>query len=127
MNYRKQFEEIRKENVAQAGVMFTSDPAGDPGNIHVNASYGLGEAVVSGIVSPDEYICDRSGNALKVTIGSKECKINENRKALWKTHGRGMGTAGRKNIYYRHEPLQQSERRREEPLGRVCTPSMRMA
>ncbi len=39
-----------------AGVMFTSDPAGDRENIHINASYGLGEAVVSGIVSPDEYI-----------------------------------------------------------------------
>ena len=58
-----------------AGVMFTSDPAGDPKNVHVNASYGLGEAVVSGIVSPDEYICDRDGKVLKINIGSKECKI----------------------------------------------------
>ena len=58
-----------------AGVMFTSDPAGDPKNIHINASYGLGEAVVSGIVSPDEYICDRNGTVLKEIIGSKECMI----------------------------------------------------
>lgn len=58
-----------------AGVMFTSDPAGDPENVHVNASYGLGEAIVSGIVSPDEYICDKSGKLLQVSIGSKECKI----------------------------------------------------
>lgn len=58
-----------------AGVLFTSDPAGKPENLHINASYGLGEAVVSGIVSPDEYICDRQGNTLRTFLGSKECQI----------------------------------------------------
>ncbi|MCR5676068.1 MAG: phosphoenolpyruvate synthase [Lachnospiraceae bacterium] len=58
-----------------AGVMFTADPAGSPENVHINASYGLGEAVVSGIVSPDEYICDREGSVLKEVIGSKEEEI----------------------------------------------------
>ncbi len=58
-----------------AGVMFTADPAGDPDNVHINASYGLGEAVVSGIVSPDEYICDREGHVLKEFTGSKEEEI----------------------------------------------------
>ncbi|MCR5721499.1 MAG: phosphoenolpyruvate synthase [Lachnospiraceae bacterium] len=58
-----------------AGVMFTSDPAGDRENIHINAAYGLGEAVVSGIVSPDEYICTREGTVLKQITGSKEIEI----------------------------------------------------
>ena len=58
-----------------AGVMFTADPAGSPENVHINAAYGLGEAVVSGIVSPDEYICDREGNVLKESVGSKEEEI----------------------------------------------------
>ncbi len=58
-----------------SGVMFTADPAGERENIHINASYGLGEAVVSGIVSPDEFICDRSGKILKAIIGSKEEEI----------------------------------------------------
>lgn len=58
-----------------SGVMFTSDPAGDPQNIHINASYGLGEAVVSGIVSPDEYIVDREGQIICTHIGSKEVQI----------------------------------------------------
>jgi len=58
-----------------AGVMFTSDPAGDRKNIHINAAYGLGDSVVSGIVSPDEYICDREGNVLKEMIGTKEYEI----------------------------------------------------
>ena len=58
-----------------SGVLFTSDPAGNPVNVHVNASYGLGEAVVSGIVSPDEYICNRQGNVIKTFTGNKECQI----------------------------------------------------
>ncbi len=58
-----------------SGVMFTSDPAGDKENIHINASYGLGEAVVSGIVSPDEYICNRQGQLIKKIIGTKEAEI----------------------------------------------------
>ncbi|MBR6308855.1 MAG: phosphoenolpyruvate synthase [Lachnospiraceae bacterium] len=58
-----------------AGVMFTSDPAGDRENVHINAAYGLGEAVVSGIVSPDEYICTKEGNVIKQITGSKEVEI----------------------------------------------------
>jgi len=58
-----------------AGVMFTSDPAGDRENVHINAAYGLGEAVVSGIVSPDEYICTKEGNVIKQVTGSKEVEI----------------------------------------------------
>ena len=58
-----------------AGVVFTRDPGGNTENILVNASYGLGEAVVSGLVSPDEYTCDRNGNLLNAVTGSKEWKI----------------------------------------------------
>lgn len=58
-----------------AGVIFTVNPAGDSEDILINASYGLGEAVVSGIVSPDEYICGRDGMAKKIVIGSKEEEI----------------------------------------------------
>ena len=39
-----------------AGVLFTADPI--TGNRHIltiDASFGLGEALVSGIVSPDSY------------------------------------------------------------------------
>lgn len=58
-----------------AGVMFTADPAGDVKNVHINASYGLGEAVVSGMVSPDEYICTRDGALIKQIIGIKKEEI----------------------------------------------------
>lgn len=58
-----------------AGVVFTVNPSGNTNEILINASYGLGEAVVSGLVTPDEYICSRSGEALRVTIGSKKEQI----------------------------------------------------
>ena len=39
-----------------AGIMFTADPvSGYRGIISIDASYGLGEALVSGLVSPDIY------------------------------------------------------------------------
>jgi pyruvate,water dikinase len=39
-----------------AGVVFTADPlTGDPSVIVINASWGLGESVVSGTVTPDDY------------------------------------------------------------------------
>ena len=58
-----------------AGVLFTRDPSGRSDELRINASYGLGEAVVSGIVSPDEYAVDRSGAILRVVVGSKAEKI----------------------------------------------------
>ncbi len=64
-----------------AGVMFTADPAGEKENVHINAAYGLGEAVVSGIVSPDEYICSCDGKVIKKLIGSKEEEIIYSRDA----------------------------------------------
>ncbi|MBS4534727.1 phosphoenolpyruvate synthase [Clostridium sp. D2Q-14] len=44
-------------NSGKAGVLFTANPINNNKNeIMINASWGLGEAVVSGIVTPDEYI-----------------------------------------------------------------------
>ncbi len=58
-----------------SGVMFTRNPANGEDQVLVNASYGLGEAVVSGRVSPDEYVCSSNGELKKATIGSKEIRI----------------------------------------------------
>jgi pyruvate,water dikinase len=42
-----------------AGVMFTADPVtGRRRRITINASYGLGEAVVSGLVNPDHFVVE---------------------------------------------------------------------
>lgn len=48
-----------------AGVMFTANPINSNKNeMMINASWGLGEAVVSGIVTPDEFIIDKSKRSI---------------------------------------------------------------
>ena len=60
----------------KAGVMFTVNPVThNKDEIQINASYGLGESVVSGRVTADSYIINKSGSLVEVTIGSKEIKI----------------------------------------------------
>lgn len=44
----------------KAGVLFTANPVmNNSDEIQINASYGLGESVVSGKVTPDTYICTK--------------------------------------------------------------------
>lgn len=60
-----------------SGILFTANPAtGERSEIIINASFGLGEAVVGGLVTPDTYIVDRETLTVKETmIGAKEQKI----------------------------------------------------
>ena len=60
-----------------AGVLFTGNPINTATDqLMINASWGLGEAVVSGIVTPDEYIVSaRNLKVINKTLGSKEHKI----------------------------------------------------
>ncbi|MBI1180368.1 MAG: hypothetical protein GC201_07400 [Alphaproteobacteria bacterium] len=52
-----------------AGVMFTANPVnGNTGEIFLNTSWGLGEAVVSGRVNPDQYIVLKDGLAIKERV-----------------------------------------------------------
>ncbi len=48
-----------------AGVMFTRNPVTGVDERVIEASWGLGEAVVAGIVIPDHYRVDRSGQVLE--------------------------------------------------------------
>ncbi len=60
-----------------AGVLFTANPTtGERDEMVVNASFGLGEAVVSGRVTPDSFVLDKSTMAVKQTaLGTKEVSI----------------------------------------------------
>lgn len=60
-----------------SGVIVTVDPiTGDGSTLLVNASFGLGEAVVSGLVTPDEYrIARADGCVVSATIAAKEVEI----------------------------------------------------
>ena len=59
-----------------AGVLFSANPVtGDRGEIVVDASPGLGEAVVSGRVTPEHYVLDSTGRTRTYTPGAHEVVI----------------------------------------------------
>jgi len=60
-----------------SGILFTANPAtGERSELIINASFGLGEAVVGGQVTPDTYIVDRGDLSTKESIlGPKEQQI----------------------------------------------------
>lgn len=58
-----------------AGVMFTQNPITGADERVIEASWGLGEAVVAGRVIPDQYRVDRSGTVLERTPGVKKVAI----------------------------------------------------
>jgi len=66
-----------------AGVVFTLDPVtGDRDRLIVEANWGFGESVVSGHVTPDQWIVDRaSGRILSRIVGAKRA---------WSVFDRGM-------------------------------------
>jgi pyruvate,water dikinase len=58
-----------------AGVMFTRHPSSGADEVIVEAAWGLGEGVVSGRVSPDNYVLDRDGQLVSSTIATKKTQI----------------------------------------------------
>src|SRR5579863_8782303 len=57
-----------------AGILFTANPlTGERDQVMVNAAWGLGEAIVSGQVTPDTVVVDRaSGTIIAQQISEKE-------------------------------------------------------
>lgn len=71
-----------RSDLATSGVMFTLDTeSGFEKAVFINASYGLGESVVQGIVNPDEFyvfkpsLKNHKFAILQRTLGSKATKI----------------------------------------------------
>ncbi len=61
-------------NSRVSGIVFTLNPLnGDRSKISLDVSYGLGEAVVSGMVTPDNYLVDKvTLETIKSNLGGKE-------------------------------------------------------
>ena len=55
-----------------SGVMFTSDPVTGEDHVVIEASWGLGESIVSGLVTPDRYTVAYDGKVLGADIRTKE-------------------------------------------------------
>jgi len=63
-----------------AGVMYTADPSGEIQNITlIHATHGLGDAVVSGKVCPDEFVVDKSTGAI---VSYKKGNKNADKRTL---------------------------------------------
>jgi pyruvate,water dikinase len=60
---------------AVAGVMFTENPITGADERVIEGSWGLGEVVVAGLVIPDHYRIDRSGNVLERKPGHKPIRM----------------------------------------------------
>ncbi|MFB3764353.1 MAG: phosphoenolpyruvate synthase [Methanotrichaceae archaeon] len=68
----------------KSGVMFSSQPSTGEPQVIIEAAWGLGETVVSGSVSPDNYVVDRASKkilskliATKEVMTVKDPKTNE--------------------------------------------------
>jgi len=76
-----------------SGVLFTADPVTGNRNVtSVDASFGLGEALVSGLVNADVYKV-RDGQVINRTIGNKELAIRAS--SLGGTEQRALETERR--------------------------------
>ena len=58
-----------------AGVMFTQNPVSGADELVIEASWGLGETVVSGLVSPDQYRLAPDGDLLDRWAGEKDLAL----------------------------------------------------
>ena len=57
------------------GVMFTRNPVTGADERVIEASWGLGEVVVSGLVTPDRYVLDALGTLLEQQVGEKDIAV----------------------------------------------------
>ncbi|MDL0127027.1 pyruvate, water dikinase [Halobacterium salinarum] len=63
----------RMVDAEKSGVLFTSHPSTGAHEAIVEAAWGLGEAVVSGAVSPDNYVVDRDTDTVEeATVADKK-------------------------------------------------------
>ncbi|MEM6996036.1 MAG: PEP/pyruvate-binding domain-containing protein [Myxococcota bacterium] len=58
-----------------AGVMFTRDPRDGADHRIVEGAWGLGEAVVGGLVTPDRAVMARGGRLLEHAVGHKDIAV----------------------------------------------------
>ena len=58
-----------------AGVLFTRNPFDGADEIVIEASWGLGESIVAGLVTPDRFRLSREGRVLERTPGTKDIEV----------------------------------------------------
>ncbi len=71
---------------SKAGVMFSINPSTNEKEVIIEASFGLGDAVVSGSISPDKYTIDKED--LRIT----DIKVNKKEWLLFRDQNTGRTT-----------------------------------
>lgn len=68
----------------KSGILFTANPVnGRRDQMLLNSSWGLGEAIVGGEVSPDQWVVDKvNGNIIEEIIASKEVMVISKEKGI---------------------------------------------
>ncbi len=96
-------------NSEESGIAFSVHPVTqDENQIIIEAGFGLGEAIVSGSITPDSYVVDKQGfNILDINI-------NEQTKALYKKAKGGnewkkLGEKGKKQVLTTKEVIELSK------------------
>jgi pyruvate,water dikinase len=67
-------------NADRSGVMFTTNPTTGASEAIIEGSWGLGEAIVSGSVSPDTYLIDRKTRQIKANVATKKIMVVKDQK-----------------------------------------------
>jgi len=62
----------------KSGVIFSKNPLKNDGNIIIEAVFGLGEGIVSGMILPDHYVLDKQFNLIETKIGDKKIALTRN-------------------------------------------------
>jgi hypothetical protein len=80
----------------RSGVAFTADPStGARDHVVVEAAFGQGEVVVSGLVQPDTYVLDKDGlTVLDVRVGHQDFRIVRGDDGHDRTEKLGVELAG---------------------------------
>lgn len=95
-----------------AGILFTANPSnGHRTELVVNASYGLGESIVSGQVTPDTYILN--GNSLE----TQDCQLSDKPQMVVSDLDQGVVTRS-VPADKRNEPALPPDKLRE--LAQIC-------
>lgn len=93
----------------ESGIAFSVHPVTqDENQIIIEAGFGLGEAIVSGSITPDSYVVDKEGFSIL------DINVNEQTKALYKKSKGGnewkeLGEKGKKQVLTEKEIIELSK------------------
>ncbi len=93
----------------ESGIAFSVHPVTqDENQIIIEAGFGLGEAIVSGSITPDSYVVDKQG------FNILDMNVNEQAKALYKKNKGGnewkeLGEKGKKQVLSEKEIIELSK------------------